>query len=191
MRSTKDLVSLSAVAAIGAVSVPILLGAASPLALRPDGIVFPDGTIQTTAATNDTRRAFYLTNSSWDGASALSACTEGFHMASQWEILDVSNLRYAHEITDSSSNSDAGTGPPSDAPGWIRTGDNSGNAATAGGGNCNLWTNNSPEDHGTLTILENAWDGDQLNPPDVDWLGPWDPEPASCDNSLHVWCIQD
>lgn len=147
--SVKHFVSMTAAGALEGLLVLVLLGVANPLALHQEGILFPDGTIQTTAARSDNRRAFYLTDSTWDGGSALSACAEGFHMASLFEILDVSNLRYAREIGDSVETDDAGTGPPSNAFGWVRTGENSGSAGAAGQGNCNLWTGNSPERDGS------------------------------------------
>ena len=42
----------------------------------------------------DTRKSFYLTKTSHNGSQVLTACAEGYHMASLWEIFDTSNLRY-------------------------------------------------------------------------------------------------
>lgn len=64
-------------------------------------------------------RKFYLTRDRYDGSHALSACADGYHMASLW-ILDPSNLSYDTNL--GISLADAGFGPPVVAPGWIRTG---------------------------------------------------------------------
>src|SRR5262245_7913813 len=37
---------------------------------------------------------FYLSTDTFDGAHALAACSQGFHMASLWEIFDPTNLKY-------------------------------------------------------------------------------------------------
>lgn len=46
------------------------------------------------ANANKGPRGFYLTTTTHTGDQALAACAAGFHMASLWEILDPSNLRY-------------------------------------------------------------------------------------------------
>ena len=43
-------------------------------------------------------RKFYLTQALHNGAQALSACAQGYHMASLWEIHDTSNLRYDTDL---------------------------------------------------------------------------------------------
>ena len=58
----------------------------SGVILGNDGIRFPDGSLQTTAASPDSRRAFYLTSSTHQGNAPLNACAPGFHFASMWEI---------------------------------------------------------------------------------------------------------
>ena len=42
----------------------------------------------------DSRRAFYLSQNGVPADQALAACVPGFHMASLYEILDPSSLRY-------------------------------------------------------------------------------------------------
>ena len=58
----------------------------------------------------DARRSFYLTKTTHTGAQALAACAEGYHMASLWEILNPSNLRYDTEL--GVVVGDSGFGPP-------------------------------------------------------------------------------
>ena len=73
--------------------------------------------------TRDTRKSYYVTKTSHDGSEALTACAEGYHMASLWEIFDTSNLRYDTQL--GATAQDSGLGPPSISglsEGWIRTG---------------------------------------------------------------------
>jgi len=65
--------SLAQTAAGGAIVALLILGAGQPMTVRSDGLQFPDGTIQTTAARADTRKAFYITESLHMGSTALSA----------------------------------------------------------------------------------------------------------------------
>jgi hypothetical protein len=39
-------------------------------------------------------RSFYLTQSLFTGSDALSACADGYHMASLWEVFDTTGLKY-------------------------------------------------------------------------------------------------
>ena len=59
----------------------------------------------------DSRRSFYLTQTEHTGSQALTACAEDYHMASLWEILDPSNLRYNTEL--GYTRADSGSGPQS------------------------------------------------------------------------------
>ncbi len=178
--------------AMGALLVTALLGAtnqlitpSSPLVLRSDGIQFPDGTVQTTAAPGDTRRAFYLTSSAYDGALASLACASGYHMASLWEIHDVSNLRYATEMGSLAvTYGDSGDGPPASARGWVRTGYWSWTADREGIANCSGWSSRSQGDYGTTVMLLQIWD----SPSSV--LDPWWPGTAQCVYGRSVWCVE-
>jgi hypothetical protein len=175
------------IGALCGVVVMLVMGQ-GPMTVRADGIQFPDGTVQTSA---DTRRSFYLTDDDLiEGQNALGACDTGFHMASLWEILDVSNLRYASEQLDAYVASDSGQGPPSGTFGWIRTGGpQDEGSADQGVANCKLWTEFDPY-YGTQAQLENRWDGN-ATPPAVDWLGPWETAAVGCENFGRVWCVQD
>lgn len=168
---------------LGALLATALL-AQSPLSLQSDGIQYPDGTLQTTA---DPRRAFYLTNSEVTGIGAPVFCDSGYHFASLWEILDVSNLRYATENPNAYTKADSGQGPPSFEYGWVRTGSNAGTSGSPGFANCNAWTNLTGE--GSAVSLYPQWDDQTL--PLVDWLGPWHPLSFACNVPHRVWCVQD
>jgi hypothetical protein len=69
-------------------------------------------------------RQYYLTAAGtyYDGSQATTACAEGYHMASMWELLDVSNLIYNTTLGFQHSSGDQGDGPPAHADGWVRSG---------------------------------------------------------------------
>lgn len=180
---------------------------AAGLALDNTGITFPDGTVQTTAAApRDPRRAFYLTENHYGGIAAdnPATCGSGFHFASLWEIIDVSNLRYATDIEGHNNverRDDSGQGPPTGvaASGWIRTGHSSG-ASTGdplgdplGQMNCNAWASASSNDHGATVWLGTDWlapTGMINDPPVV--IAPWFAAPQVCSADLtSVWCVED
>jgi hypothetical protein len=103
-------------------------------------------------------RKFYLTQGKYDGSQSLLACAEGYHMPSLWEIVDPSNLSYDTNL--GVTVADAGSGPPSAAPGWIRTGFLASGGSMApdgsvqpGTANCQAWTSASSEAHGTIVSL--------------------------------------
>lgn len=128
-------------------------------------------------------RQFYLSKTHADGSQALGACAPGFHMASLWEILDVSNLRYNPELGQSLA--DSGSGPPSALIGWVRTGYGNSGVGSAGLGNCQTWTSPSPNDGGTVLSLDSAW-----------WSAPngpatWNTGALPCNEVWRVWCVAD
>jgi len=109
----------------------------------------------------------------------LTACVSGFHMASFYEIFDMSNLRY--DTARGMINSDSGNGPFKGLYGWVRTGGSESISIEPGIGNCDVWTSVSASDNGTLTKLSDDW----ANPM------PWDTTTATCDLAIRVWCIED
>lgn len=168
------------------------------LAVQPDGIVFPDGTLQETAAPADPRRGFYLTQFAVYGDQPLAACAPGYHFASLFEILEVSNLRYAEEHTAARVTGDSGAGPPSGLYGWVRTGQDGNPGLTDPGfANCGVsatgpdlaWATRSAAEMGTRVRLEAVWEdqGQSL----VSWLGPWLASADDCASQNGVWCVQD
>ena len=136
-------------------------------------------------ATNDTRRAFYMTQDAFDGSQAPTACTAGFHMASIWEILDPSALKY--DTTLGLTRADSGGGPPSGFAGWVRTGWAASAVETLGAANCNGYTSNDATLFGTRVGLGANWGTD------VSRVSPWVPLTTTCNGSpaTKVWCVQD
>lgn len=141
----------------------------------------------------DTRRRFYVTlESTIDGNEALGACESGFHMASLWEILDITQLRY--DTTRGAVSDDVGSGPNSFHGGWVRTGyaGLSGNP-NPGHANCNGWTTESDAGWGTIARLVSYWQDDVeiLSYPGnfrTDW---WASATATCDTNQRVWCVEN
>ena len=125
-------------------------------------------------------RQFYLTRSLFQGDEALTACAPGYHMASLWEIHDVTYLRYNTAL--GSTQADSGLGPPS-AGGWVRTGFVDGGAATR---NCRAWTSSSDDHDGSIGQIGNA----EWNVPAV-VITPWVSGLLDCSEEAPVWCVQD
>jgi hypothetical protein len=131
-------------------------------------------------------RQFYLAGPGYLGGVAKTACASGYHMASLWEIADPSNLKYntslGHQQTDS------GEGPPADETyvrGWVRTGYTNDSSTTAGRANCINWGTSNPNWHGSTAALPTQWTSNLQN------IGVWQLDYATCDNYLFVWCIED
>jgi hypothetical protein len=123
-------------------------------------------------------------NSVYDGAEALQACADGFHMASIWEILDVSNLRY--DTTRGFITTDSGFGPPSGVFGWVRTGWTP-EVGSTGSANCDAWRSNNPGYSGTAIELPNDWENISLG---IE-IGSWIAGTMQCDTEAGVWCVQN
>jgi hypothetical protein len=130
-------------------------------------------------------RHFYLTDSSYYADQALTACSAGYHMASLWEILDVSNLTYDYDHPAAHTKDDSGFGPPSNWYGWVRTGYSSSSSSTTGTGNCNNWTSRLNTAYGVSVRLSNAW---ETAPGDI---STWDATSFTCVVVSPVWCIGD
>jgi hypothetical protein len=130
-------------------------------------------------------RYFYLTNNNYSSNEVLTACDAGYHMASLWEILDVTNLIYDYKNPAAKIKADSGYGPPSNWYGWIRTGEESSGANTAGTGNCLNWTSSLNTNYGTIVRLSNAW---ETTPGDI---FTWDAAIWNCGGIAPVWCVGD
>lgn len=131
-------------------------------------------------------RKFYLTQTTYTGSQALTACASGYHMASLWEIFDTSNLRYDTVL--GKTQDDSGFGPPSQILGWMRTGRFASSVDLAGGGNCDAWTSADDADFGTVAGLNNDWTGDLNQGKNV---RPWTAFANTCNSNQSVWCVQD
>ena len=128
-------------------------------------------------------KRFYLTQDFFNGGQALTACAAPFHMASLWEILDPSNLKY--DTSRGYINDDSGSGPPATTIGWIRTGGPATTGASFGGAaNCNAWTSASSLDSGTVVDLLLGWNSAATV------ASPWQADAEPCDDARRVWCVQ-
>jgi hypothetical protein len=161
-------------------------------ALGDSGIIFPDGSLQTTAAGGDPRPLYYLAVGGFTGAEATTACAEGFHFASVFEIIDPSNLRY--DATRGATAPDSGSGPPQVTPGWIRTGDIAYESPTVGLANCGIidgdpWSSLDAADRGTYLWLEDPLTADWNAP--ASKISPWSADTAPCNIPFAVWCVED
>ena len=132
-------------------------------------------------------RRFYLTQTIANGGQPLTACADGYHMASLWEMHDPSNLEY--ETSLGFTKADSGFGPPtgSNARGWVRTGFEASTTAIAGQGNCNAWTVDvsSGDLAGTTVSFTFNWDDPAVA------VSPWQSSLLACGSSARVWCVQD
>ena len=133
-------------------------------------------------------RQYYLTTSdSYSPSQAPTACAASYHMASMWEIVDTSNLRYNTSLGE--TRLDSGQGPPSFSDGWIHTGyANSDGKAPDGVGqaNCSTWSSDSAGDYGTVVGLPWDWYNPALQNVSV-----WHPTLRGCQYTAHVWCVAD
>ena len=130
------------------------------------------------------RGSYYLTESTFLGNEALSACAEGYHMASLWEMLDVSNLRYDTVLGYQHVDGDCGQGPPSGIAGWVRTGFIPSVGLTAGEGNCGVWSQHFAGQWGTVVWLPNDWSSPGST------VGVWVAGTEGCDAPQRVWCVR-
>jgi hypothetical protein len=134
-----------------------------------------------------TLRQYYLTEAdTYTGSQPKTACAAGYHMASLWEILDPSNLRY--NINLGYERADIGTGPPTATFGWIRTGydSNDGSTSAAGQANCSVWSIDSSGKYGTTVRLPSNWkDSNQQD------IAVWDAGLRECSETAPAWCVAD
>jgi len=125
----------------------------------------------------DGRSRYYLTQGTFLGSAALSACDAGFHMASITELKSTSDLKY--DTRRGEMGVDSGSGP-TQVRGWIRTGYFASNVEEGGDGNCGAWTFDVGG-FGTAAKLSGNWLSS------IDWFG----QAFGCDVARRVWCIED
>jgi hypothetical protein len=104
-------------------------------------------------------------------------------MASFWEIADPSNLKYNTVLGYSSS--DSGSGPSSELYGWVRTGSVNDTSSVSGQANCDGWSSDASNHHGTLVSLPVYWTAGWED------LGVWDAATSWCVFEHPTWCIED
>jgi len=124
-------------------------------------------------------RRFYMTKGTFTGGQALTACAAGYHMASRWELLDVSGLEYDTLL--GRTEDDSGRGPTWRGA-WARTGVVSETLDGFAFPNCAVWTSSS-QSHLGMTVYLNV--GTVNSHPE---LGV---EVSSCNQESHVWCMED
>jgi len=130
-------------------------------------------------------RHVYLTKTNYATNQVRTACASGYHTASFWEIVDVSNLIYDYDHPAAYTQADSGYGPPSYWYGWVRTGYGSSSSSTTGTGNCNNWSSTSNSVYGVSVRLSRTW---ETAPGDI---GPWDATSFTCNYTGPVWCVGD
>jgi len=136
-------------------------------------------------------RHFYLTKLSVHANQARTACADGYHFASIWEIADPSSLKYNTSL--GASGQDSGGGPPTrigsllfaTARGWARTGYSFSTTGIAGQANCGTWLTDNEFYWGTAANLPINWTGSEED------IGLWNVEVRKCNAMLRVWCVQD
>jgi hypothetical protein len=147
--------------------------------------------LSSTSATFGVRQ-FYLTYSTYQAGGARTACAEGYHFASIWEIADPSALEYNTGL--GATGTDSGEGPPTQiwlfggssvALGWVRTGYGVGSWDTVGQANCSGWGTSDGLAWGTMANLPSDWTAGEQD------IGVWNTEVRTCNSTLRVWCVQD
>ena len=121
-------------------------------------------------------RSFYLTKTTHQGDTVLTACATGYHFASISELFYYGNLVYNIEL--GHSNNDSGFGAPRGIPGWMRSGQEFGGSEIQ----CGIWTARVGGYQGTRGHLS------------IDTSSPFDPWSvlwSSCSTALPVWCVSD
>jgi hypothetical protein len=134
-------------------------------------------------------RQYYLTqNETYVGSQPdeTGACAVGYHLASLWETLDPSNLRY--NVNLGQTRMDAGMGPPGSSFGWVRTGyvSDDGAITDPGQANCSAWTSGSAGNYGTVVELPSEW----KNTDEQD-VSVWTAALRECSQAAPAWCVAD
>lgn len=144
-----------------------------------------EGVLQSITFPKSPGRHFYISNSNVKGNQAVAACAEGYHMASLWEIQQVSGLTYAKDHPDAKVRTDNGSGPTAGWWGWVRTGNDASVDNIAGKANCSNWTSTTSGQYGTLVRLSD----NRTQPAKV--ISPWEAQTWACSGVAPVWCAGD
>ena len=122
------------------------------------------------------KRRVYVTENKFSGATALSACTLGFHMATKSELFDISGYDYDTELAlIPVAAPDSGLGPPYAYGAWVRGSRNN---------NCNTWSTSSSGVAGTILIWAPSDTSDSLTTA-------FKQETILCSSEIYVWCAED
>jgi len=160
----------------------VVLAAVSLLTHNSTGV--PVGTTTTAPA-----RHYYLTKSTFTGNQALTACATGYRFASFAEISNPSDVAYNKTL--GRNVADSGSGRPSLAYGWIRTGypANSNSSDPSIPTNCNVWTSGNSTDSGQVVVFGPVFGRNSTAVPTVAFVNT-----AHCDSAganIGVWCVQN
>jgi hypothetical protein len=170
-----------------AAALSLVLVAATLLARQAGAPLRAAGSGSPTAGSDGMRRFYLTADPVPDATHALTACAPGYHMASLWEILDPSHLKYDTAL--GAVAADSGQGPPvwvgTDYRGWVRTGHIASTLDITGLANCEVWTSNGTDHRGTTAALPLYWGAGVEN------LHVWDTTLWSCAGSQRVWCVED
>jgi hypothetical protein len=172
-------------AAVLLVCLLLVLPLGGSVSAKPDltGLQRPVRSTLAAWTPDETGWHFYLTNTDYAANRVLTACTAGYHMASLWEMLDVSDLIYDYSHPAAYKKADSGYGPPSGWNGWVRTGWDSAGDNVAGTGNCNNWSSTGGTVHGTAVQLSPTW---ETAPGDI---STWNAGSFGCSLTGPVWCV--
>jgi hypothetical protein len=131
------------------------------------------------------RRRYYLTPNQLQGNHGANDCAFGFHMASIFELLDLSDLEY--DRTRGYLLNDIGSGPP-EAQGWARPGTNGGATTSCSTGQINSppWSSNSATSDGV--VVTPIWGSFATS---TDSTPRWRSQVMQCDDAFRVWCVED
>lgn len=113
------------------------------------------------------RRRVYMTKTGYSGATALTACARGFHMATRSELFNLSEYDYDTEL--GFTHADSGGGPPIAFGAWAR-----GASRLNTGDNCSVWTSTG----GKGSMLVWLLDGNFVR------------ETPACISEIRVWCAE-
>jgi hypothetical protein len=141
---------------------------------------------ETAQASSTGMRQFYLTKLGHMAYAATTACAEGYHMASLWELADPTNLKYNVALGLGASGGDLGQGPPAthgDISGWVRTGYAANSGTIPGKANCDGWE--STTGYGSTAYLHYDWTSGMED------VGVWSVDIKTCQYDWFVWCIED
>ncbi|TKJ29785.1 MAG: hypothetical protein CEE40_07445 [Chloroflexi bacterium B3_Chlor] len=165
----------------------LLVGVVGSVAWAREGASPAEGGRYAPLAQGVSGRQYYLTISDGHlGNEALTACAAGYHMASLWELLDVSNMTYNTSLGYQIVGGDQGDGPPTDVQGWVRTGNlPSTGTGAPGTNNCGSYSQDSDVMEGTIVSLPNDWS----TPGTL--IGSWSATTSKCNTDQRVWCVED
>ena len=142
------------------------------------------------------KRRYYLTIGETNGGGPKFMCASGYHFASVFELMEVSQLEY--NGSEGRNLDDAGEGPPSGnllsgplrSSGWVRTGSAAAVAiSTDAAPNCNDWVSVAKAEIGAVAYLPRPGPATLSSAYVAE--APFIVSGLNCANLRPVWCIED